>query len=394
MLEPRCPVDLSAKETYFSALPHDHLTELRRRSPVFWHEAGGGYWAVLKHADIRTISRDTETFSSKRGGVFYDNQQDSLVGSLILSDPPEHGRLRRFVDEPFATQALQRLEPFLRARSREIMTRAIEKGRCDFVYDLAAELPLKAISEIMDVPEQDRPNLLRLGDEVIRAPSNQQRNDALRALGRYGQQLAQDRRSAAGPGASDLVSLMTRSNRYGTPLSEAEFAGQFAQIAVAANETSRTLLSNIAIELMNRPDLFAELQGNPSLLPSAIEEFLRWVTPIYYMRRTATRNVELGGATVGRGDKVVMYYLSANRDEDVFDEPFSLDIRRRPNRHLAFGSGPHVCLGQFLARLETRVFLEEFLAKVAAMKPDGLPRRLPSNITNSWDCIPVSLQAR
>lgn len=389
-----CPVDLSAKSTYFESIPHTLLTRLRNETPVFWHEGKTlSYWAVLKHEDVRVVSRDNATFSSQRSGVFYESQQSSLSGSLILADPPEHTQLRQVVDQPFAKSAVAELEEFLRRKCRAIMDAAARKGTCDFVYDLAAELPLAAISEIMAVAQPDRNELLELGDAVIRAVDPEHRNAALSELGIFGRRLA-EARDAGTEGRSDLVSRIRTSNRQGCPLSEEEFGGQFAQIAVAANETTRTLISNIALEFIRRPTLFDELAADPGLIPQAIEEFLRWVTPIYYMRRTATCDTEIRGQQIRAGDAVVMYYLSANRDEDVFEQPFELDIRRSPNRHLAFGVGRHVCLGQFLARLETRVFLEELTSRFSAVETAGEPVRLLSNITNSWERIPVALTAR
>ena len=384
----KCPFDLTSPQTYFNALPHDTLTDLRNSDPVFWHDTPGGtgYWALLKYDDIRRISLDNATFSSELKGVFYDDRQAALKGSLLLTDPPEHRRLRQVVEGAFTSFALRSLEDYLRQTARRLMHEAAERRECDFVYDLAAELPLGAISEIMQLPHEDRRTFLQMGDDVIRAPENGARNAAVNALGQYGQKIGGTR---AG-GGSDLISKML-ANEGGHPLSANEFGGQFAQIAVAANETTRTLLSCTMLELIERPALYRTLQANPALLDTAIEEFLRWATPIYYMRRTATCDTQVRGQAIRAGEAVVMYYLSANRDEEIFDRAFELDIRRRPNRHMAFGIGRHVCLGQFLARLETKVFLEEFFKAFAKVELAGPPKRLPSNVTNSWDCIPVRL---
>lgn len=384
----KCPFDLTSPKTYFDALPHDTLTELRNEAPVFWHDTPGGpgYWALLKYDDIRQVSLDNATFSSALKGVFYDDRQAALKGSLILSDPPDHRRLRQVVEGAFSSFALRNLEDYLRQTARRLMREAAERRECDFVYDLAAELPLGAISEIMQLPHGDRRDFLQMGDDIIRAADNGARNAAVSALGDYGRTLGATRK---GDG-DDLISKML-ANEGGHPLTTAEFGGQFAQIAVAANETTRTLLSCTMLELIERPALYRELQENPALLDRAIEEFLRWATPIYYMRRTATRDTQIRGQTIRAGEAVVMYYLSANRDEEIFDRPFELDIRRSPNRHLAFGIGRHVCLGQFLARLEAKIFLEEFFKTFARVELAGKPQRLASNVTNSWDRIPVRL---
>jgi cytochrome P450 len=385
-----CPINLSSPDTYFDSLPHDVLTTLRREAPVFWHEDGpeGGYWAVLKHADVMAVSRDSDTYSSQMRGVFYEDRREAMTDSLLLLDPPEHRQERRVVEPVFSGRAMDALEPWMRSKAREIMARAAAKGRCDFVYDLAAELPLAAICELVNVPEEERRDLLRMGDDVIRSRDKDGFTRTMGELNRYGVRLARQR---AGGGDADLVSIMMRQSGA-SGLSEDEFGRRFAQIVVAANETTRTLLSCTALELMARPEVYRDLRADPSLVTLAVEEFLRWVTPIYYMRRTARRDATLRGARIREGDAVVMYYLSANRDEDVFDDPFRLDIRRRPNRHLSFGVGRHVCLGQFLARLEAKVFLEEFVSAFAMIAPAGTPRRLRSNTTNSWDCIPIELR--
>ncbi len=385
----RCPVDLTSRETFLPGVPHEVFARLRRERPVFWHRTErGGFWGLTKHADIRAVSRDTETYSSAAQGVFYEGQQ-ALEGSLLTADAPEHTRLRKGVDGKFTAHAVSVMEPWLREQAEAIVAEASRKPVCDFVYDLAARLPLLTICEIMGVPVQDRPRLLDLGDQIIRAPDGGAIERAMRALGGYGLELARERRDGDG---DDLVSAMMRTRYDDRPLSEAEFAGQFMQIAVAANETTRTLLSCVALELAARPTLFEELKSDPGLLPLAIEEFLRWVTPIYYMRRTATRATEIRGQRIEPGDAMVMYYASGNRDEEVFSAPDQLDIRRRPNPHLAFGVGRHSCLGAALARLEARVFLEAFLAAFEGIELAGDPVRLPSNVTNSWDRIPVRLR--
>jgi cytochrome P450 len=383
-----CPVDLTSRDTYLGGIPHEVFTQLRRERPIHWHETErGGYWALTKHADIRAVSRDTDTYSSAAQGVFYE-AQGALEGSLLTADPPEHTRLRKAIDGQFTAHAVTILEPWLRATAQEIMAEAATKTECDFVYDLAARLPLLTICELMAVPPEDRPRLLDLGDQIIRAPDVAAIQQAMIALGGYGLELARERRGGDG---DDLVSIMTRSTFEDRPLTDGELAGQFMQVAIAANETTRTLLSCVALELAARPALFAELKADPGLLPLAVEEFLRWVSPIYYMRRTATRRSEIRGQTIEAGDAVVMYYASANRDEDVFAEPDRLDIRRQPNPHLAFGVGRHSCLGSALARLEARVFLQTFFETFSRIELAGDPVRLPSNVTNSWDHIPVRL---
>ncbi|WP_156679637.1 cytochrome P450 [Sphingomonas profundi] len=387
-----CPIRLAARESYVPRVPHEVFKELRASSPVSWHEADGypGFWAITKYRDIVSISTDTRSFSSARG-VFVEDIESGqgIPGSLLTSDPPLHTSLRAQLSDWFTATSLARLEGWLRITARAIMDRAASAGRCEFVYDMAAELPLLTICEFLGVPEADRSYMLALGDAVVRSENDRTFAEAMKKIGDYGLQLA---RQSAGDGGSGLVRNMLRSFEKEERLAEVEFAGQFAQLLVAGNETTRTLLSNIMLELCDRPDLHVALKAEPGRLPLAIEEFLRWTSPIYYMRRTAREDTKIGEVAIRAGDPVVMYYVSANRDEDVFDEPDTIDIDRRPNRHLAFGVGRHNCLGAQLARLETRIFMEEFLERFRSVSLDGAPVRFPSNVVNSWERLPVVLE--
>lgn len=384
----QCPVRLSRHDAYAPDVPHQLFAELRRTQPVFWHEAPGepGFWAVVKYRDIVAISTDTETFSSA-SGVFIEDiaSGQGIPGSLLTSDPPHHTGLRTQFNEWFTAAAVGDLEPWLRDQARAIMRKASVSGRCEFVYDLAARLPLLTICEFLGVPEADRERMLVLGDAVIRSQDDVAFAAAMAEIGGYGLRLAD---AASGATSSPLVTRM----RQDLAQDDAAFAGQFAQLLVAGNETTRTLLSNIIIELCARPALLQELRAHPEHLPLAIEEFLRWSSPIYYMRRTARTACTLGGQAIAAGDPVVLYYVSANRDGDIFADAGRLDIHRRPNRHLAFGVGRHNCLGAQLARLETRVFLEELFARFSGVALDGAPRRFPSNVVNAWEAVPVRFE--
>lgn len=380
-----CPVRLSRHEAYASGVPHALFAELRRTDPVCWHEAEGepGFWAVFRYRDIVDISTDTDSFSSA-SGVFVEDiaSGQGIPGAVLTSDPPEHGRLRSHLNPWFHPDAISKIEPWLREQTRRIMAQARLRDTNEFVYDMAARLPLLTICEIMGVPDADRDHMLELGDAVIQSRDDITFARAMAQIGDYGLRLSDP---SSGARMSPLVASLRRSLAQ----DDREFAGQFAQLLVAGNETTRTLLSNIMLELCARADIFAELKAHPDRLPLAIEEFLRWTSPIYYMRRTARGDRMLGGQQIRAGDAVVMYYVSANRDEAVFAEPDRLDIHRKPNRHLAFGVGRHNCLGAQLARMEARIFLEELFAHFDTVSLVGEAVRMPSNVVNGWASIPV-----
>ncbi len=396
-------MDLYDPDLYVEGVPHALFRRLRTEDPVFWQALpeGGGYWALLKHADVRAASADPSTFSAALGGIVIedlDPETLALVRSQLLAmDPPGHGRMRRVVRAGFTSGRIARMEPWLRERTRALVDAAIARGGCDFVADLAGPLPLQVICEIMGVPEADRSRITEWGDRIIGRddPELGVSADAARRasveLGTYGFELARER---AGSGGHDLASVLLRAGESGRALGEVEFAGLFVQIVVAGNETTRTLLSGGLLALLEHPEAWRSLAAQPARIPAAVEEMLRWVTPVHYFRRTATRDVALRGRRIREGDKVVLLYSSANRDEEVFPDPDRFDPGRHPNPHLAFGWGEHFCLGARLARLEARIFWEELLRTVEAVELSGPPRRVRSNLNNAWKAVPVRLHPR
>lgn len=390
-------------DAYVEAPPYARFAELRRRDPVCWQELpdGGGAWWLLRHADVKAASADPATFSAARGGIVIEELPEESLrmvrSQLLAMDPPEHGVMRRKVLAGFTPGMVGRMEPWLRERARALMDGAAAKERCDLVADLASALPLQVICEIMGVPEADRPRVVALGDRIIGrddrdlSDSAEQASQASVELGTYGFELATRRR---GRGGADLVSVLLDARAEGDRVDPVEFAGLFVQIIVAGNETTRTLLSGGVLALMERPEAWRLLARDPTRIPVAVEELLRWVTPVHYFRRTATRDLTLRGRRIRAGDRVVLSYTSANRDEEVFRDPERLDLGRDPNPHLAFGWGEHFCLGAKLARLEARVFLEELFRRFRAMEPDGPPRRMRSNLNNAWKSIPVRMVPR
>lgn len=394
-------IDLHDPAGYLSGPPFEAFARLRHEAPVFRQEVPGGlsYWALTRHADVLRVSADPETFSSQRGGILdFEPGPDALAmlrGQLLCMDPPAHGELRRKLLPAFAPSTLQPLEARVRTIVVERLERALGADDFDFVDLVAAEIPSQVFGELMDCPREDRRKLRDWGAEIVKF--NEPEHDAARGhaaaidMGSYAFRLAQERRGGTG---RDLASLMVNATLGGEPLGEADFAAFFVQFAVAGHDTTKSLLAGGLQALAEHPAAWRELAVAPAAIPSAVEELLRFTTPLHYFRRTATRDVELHGQKIHEGEAVVMFYSSANRDEAVFDQPDRLDVARDPNPHLAFGWGEHFCLGARLARLEARVFLEELLDRVQRVELTGAPRRIRSNLFNGPAELPVRLHPR
>ncbi len=378
--------------------PHERYAEVRRSEPVSWQEMPGvgGYWAVMKHADVLRVSRDSELYSAQARGMQLVDYTDQLP-TLLSLDPPRHTEIRKRVLHSFAPRVVRALEPRMRAVVRAAFARAARLRECDLVLDVVRPLPLTIVCDLLGVPEADRARvgewadlLAGAADAEIAAGRETGTQSAL-AFGTYAFGLAQTVASGEG---DDLLHVLRDARLEGEQVDLPTFAGLFVQIAIAGNETTRSTLVGGMLELMERPEQYQLLEARPELIERAVEEFLRWLTPVHYFRRTATRDTELRGTRIRAGDRVVMMYASANRDEDVFREPERFDVTRDPNPHVAFGFGEHFCLGAALGRLEARVFLEEFFRSFSAIEPIGPAQRLRSNELNTWKRLPVRLTPR
>lgn len=392
-------IDLYDPDRYVAAPPHADFARLRRERPVHRQPTpdGGFYWAVTRHADVVTVSTDPETFSSERGSVVIEDLEPDLLqmmrSMLLVMDPPAHGRYRRMVLHAFTPRMVDALEPRIRQVSRTILENVAASGEVEFVHDIAAALPVQVIGELMGIPEADRP---RLRDWAEQLTGNQDpdvnpggnEGEASFAMGAYAVGLANDKRGKAG---DDLTTTIVNAEVDGHTMSDYEFGAFFVQMVTAGNDTTKTSLSNAVDLLLDHPDSLAALRADPSRIPTAVEEVLRYANPLHYFRRTATRDTELGGTKIREGDKVVMLYTSANRDEAVFADPDRFDINRSPNPHLAFGFGEHFCLGAKLARLEARVFLEELLSRFRTIERTGPARRQRSNLNNALKALPLRM---
>jgi cytochrome P450 len=403
-------VDLE-NDVFAERIPHETFALLRREAPVWWYDwkGGQGFWCITKHADVVAVSRDTRTFSSEVGGAnLEDLEEDARVvrQSMLETDPPRHTRLRGLVGPPFTPRAVKAYELALRELTKAILDRALPLGEFDFIEEIAKELPIRVLARLLGVPESDNQKLIDWGDRMIAntdpdfadvlhdSPESDRyrllpfRSPAALELFEYAHGIAAERRERP---ADDLVSKLVHSEIDGERLTEREFDTMFLLLVVAGNETTRQAIAQGMATLMEERDAWGRLREDPGLISATgADEILRWSTPVLHFRRTATTDAEVRGQAIGAGDKVVIWYVSANFDEEVFDEPLRFDVGRSPNRHVTFGGGgPHYCLGAHLAKLEVQVMFEELLPRIADMKLTGPLQRMRTNFTNAFKRMPV-----
>ncbi len=398
--------DIYSPDVYVDGPPHDVFARLRRTEPVYWQEMQDepGYWAVLKHADVVHVAREPRLFSANEGGVVLENlapEQLTMMRDMLLAmDPPRHGDYRRPLAESFKRRVIGQLESRIRDICHDIMATAAEQGDVEFVHDVTAGLPSRVVGELMGLPREDWPLVNRLAERNTSGqdpdlnhdegePAEVDDGNASIEMAMYAIGFAMRRRQEEP--REDLTTLILESEFGGKHMTDIDFGSFFVQLVTAGNDTTKTMLSSGLLALLQHPDQLAELRAHPSLMPGAVEEILRWANPLHYFRRTATADTELRGVPVKAGDKVAMYYTSANRDEDVFDDPQRFDIHRNPNPHLSFGIAEHFCLGVHLARLEGRVFFEELLSTFPSIELTGEPKRTRSNLNNALKSLPVRL---
>ena len=430
--------------TYTEGVPFGALARLRRDSPVVWVDeipvlgwpAGPGFWLVLRHADVGSVMRQPQLFSSWLGATqIRDPVTPAALGyvraMMLNMDPPAHSRLRTLLARSFTPRAVARLDERIRGHARALCERAFAgrggRGECDFAKDVAADLPLLTLADVLGMPEQDRWLLFDWSNRVIgyqdpdyaasaafdpsggtpmaaealalrpvpdasgRMPDPRTR-DGMPDLYAYAHLLADARRRR--PGDDVMSILLAQVDDDGGRVSVEEFENMFWLFAVAGNETIRNGLPGACIALLEHPEAQDALRADPGLMPAAAEEMLRWWTPVMTFRRTATADCELGGQPIRAGDKVVVSFASANRDEAVFADADGFDIRRHPNPHLVFGHGPHFCLGSHLARAQMRALFAEVLSRTSALDFAGQPSYLRSNFQRGVKRLPVAWAAR
>jgi cholest-4-en-3-one 26-monooxygenase len=397
-------VDLQDLDRFVRQEHHEMFRTLRAEDPVHWSDdklGGQGFWNVTKHADLVAVNRDTETFSSEVGGVSIqdfaeDSPMDPRGVMMLYMDPPKHTRYRRLVTKGFTPRMIGLLEQYLRHRAILIVDNVIERGECDFVVDVAAELPLQAIAEIMGVPQEDRRMLFDWSNRMIGIDDPEYNPDnpddgttASAELYLYVNDLAKQRKSDP---RDDIVTLLINAEVEGDKLSELEFDMFMLLLTVAGNETTRNATAAGMYALLSHPEQFELLKSDPERhMGTAVDEILRWTTPVLHFRRTATKDVTLRGKEIKAGDKVVIWHTSANRDEDAFAAPYTFDITRSPNEHVAFGGGgSHFCLGANLARMELRLVFDEIARRIPDMQLSGEPAWLRSNFIGGVKHLPVT----
>ena len=380
-------IDLLDPASFAHGHPHDQYRWLRQHDPVHWHDEpdGAGFWAVTRYADVQAVSRDPKTFSSWQGGVMIpDGGPELLAGSrlmMLYMDPPDHTRYRLLVNKGFTPRGAAGWTDRIGELAAQIVDQVIEQGECDLVTALAGEMPSYVIAELMGIPIDDGRRLYELteimhsGDASL---SLEQRAGAVAEMHAYAAGVATIKRQHP---RDDLATRLVEAEVDGDRLSAEEFNWFFLLLVNAGGDTTRNLVAGGMEALFQHPAERNRLVANPAtLMPSAVEELLRYVSPVVHMRRTTTVETDLAGTAIAAGQKIVVFYASANRDERVFDEPDRLDVGRVPNPHLAFGGGgPHFCLGAHFARVETSALLTEMLTRMPDVEPAGEPERLVSN---------------
>ncbi len=406
-------VDLTDLDMWARGVPYHEFARLRRAAPVAWHDEAppnSGFWSVHCYQDIVTASRDVATFSSARGISFEEPTDEDMAArrTIIDTDPPEHTKLRKIVSGSFSQRAVAVYRHFIEGLTEQVLDARLADGEIEFVDAVAKEVPIRVLARIMGLPGADLDQFIDLGDRLIantdpevtdvvwgRDDTDAYRRFPFRSpygkqLWDLGREIVAERLRAPG---DDLLSTLLRAEVDGDRLSETDLDNFFSILVVAGNETTRIAIAHAVLAFCEHPEQWQRLRADPGLLPAAADEVLRWSCPTHFMRRTATADTELGGAAIRAGDKVVLWYVSGNRDEAEFADPDVFDVGRAPNRHLSFGrGGPHLCLGAHLARLEVSVVLAALALRVASFELAGPPRRIRSNFTNGLRELPVRVR--
>ena len=405
MAEPKLPpgFDFTDPDLYAVRVPQDELAELRRTAPVWWNPqppgTGGfddeGYWAVTRHADIVEVSRDSDTYSTWENTAIIRHQEGTTREQIELQrfvmlniDPPQHTKLRGIVSRGFTPRAIASLREALTARAERITSAALAGGTGDFVRDVAAELPLQAIAELIGVPQEDRGKVFDWSNDMVGYDDPEYTADPAAAAAEiigYSMELAEDRRRCP---RDDIVTKLTHAQVDGDHLSADEFGFFVILLAVAGNETTRNAISHGMLAFLDHPGQWELFRA--SRPDTAADEIIRWATPVTVFQRTALRDTALGGHQIKAGQRVGLFYRSANFDEEVFDHPERFDILRSPNPHLGFGgSGAHFCLGASLARLEIELIFNAIADQMPGIRLAGDPVRLRSGWLNGIKNLPV-----
>lgn len=405
---------LSEPETFLDQeAVHQIFTELRREDPVAWcpePDGGKGFWSITKYDDIQSISKNPKAFSSDRllGGITLESpemrrrrkslesaSEDEVGGggsiltsgsSMIMMDPPTHTQHRRMVAPGFAPGRLNALIPEIRTRCVEILESIAGRGECEFVSNVAAELPIQMLAELLGVEQEDRKKLFEWSNTMIGGDDPDMRigrDDVMSVFGELFQYSVALRESRQENPGDDLISMLVNTRIDGKPMELGDYVSAFILLVVAGNETTRNSISGGVLALSQYPEERQKLIDDPSLIPDAIDEIIRWVAPVVYMRRTALEDTKVGEKIIKEGDCLALWYMSGNRDEEKWDDPFSFNVTRNGPRHLSFGYGQHLCIGWRLAEIQLTVCLEELLKRFPDITVHGDVDRMRSNFLNS-----------
>lgn len=402
--------DITSHDTYTSGFPHAAFARMREEDPVSWvsENDGSGFWAITKHADVIEVSRDYHRFTASRGIRMEEMADDELEArrTMMELDPPEHTRLRRLVQPGFTPKVVATYESAFRILVGEVLDKVLTQPKFDFVTEIARELPIRMLCRLLGVPEEDAGRMVAWGDQMISNADPEYtpviidkvdteeyrllpfRSPAALEVFRYAEEIAVGRRQDP---RDDILTVLLTAEPDGEPLTDLEFKNFLTLMMVAGNETTRHTISYALMFLQDFPGELSKLSADlTGLSEMATEEILRASGVTMHFRRTASTDTEVRGVPIRAGDKIVLWYTSANFDEEVFSDPYRFDVNRDPNPHVTFGTGRHVCLGAALARLEVRVFLEEFLSRVDSFQV-GEPDRLRSNFIRGIKHLPIEM---
>ena len=390
-------IDLLSPQSFAAGHPFAQYRWLRENAPVHWHDepAGTGFWVVTRYADVHAVDRNHGAFSSEPTIMIQDPppEQQAQFGPykmMLMMDPPQHTAFRKLIRAEFTHGAADALGARMHVLATEIVDKVIERGECDFVNDVAGEMPSFVIAELMGLPREDGRELYKLTEIIHTAPEAQPEHAGALAVAKmfeYGQGVIKEKRARP---ANDLATKLLHAEVDGKRLDDVEFLLFFLLLVDAGGDTTRNLLAGGLIALLENPAQLDWLKADIApRLGAAREELLRWTSPVAYMRRTARHDTEIAGQAIKQGEKVVMYFGAANRDPNHFDKPDELQLARAPNEHLAFGNGPHVCLGQHIARIEIDAVLREVLARLQGLELATAPEWLASNFISGPKHLPV-----
>ena len=407
-------IDLTKLASFGGDMPDHWFTFLRREAPVWYHppvadapELGGdGFWVLSKYEDIVPVNRDWQTFSAEKrpgheggGGITITDGGGGAV--MITTDPPRQVRLRQLVNKGFSPRKVRRLEAWTRDLARRLFDVAVERGECDFVTEIAAQLPIQVIAEILGVPEADREQVFTWTNQSLDATiSDRERGLANLSINEYACQLGEEKRARP---TDDILSAIvhaeiTEDDGSRHKLSDAEIGSFFNLIAIGGSETTRNAISGALLAFIEHPDQLEIFRSDRSTISRGVEEILRWTSPVNYFRRSAMRDVEIRGQKIQAGEKVTFWYCSANRDEDVFEDPFRLDVTRWPNYPLTFGAGgPHYCLGANLAKMEIEIVYDELVRRITDVEVTGPVERFYTrwdiNVFGGYKALPIRFRS-